>query len=73
MGIGVSLVMIAAGAVLAFAVDVGHTSGIDLNTVGWILMVVGGIGVVMSMIFWGSWGGFGGPRDTVVERRGPPV
>ena len=40
MGIGVSVFLIAVGAILAFAVDV-QTSGIDLATVGVILMVVG--------------------------------
>lgn len=68
MGIGVSLLLIAAGAVLAFAVHVsGH--GFDLHTIGIILLVVGAIGALLSMIFWSSWGGVG-QRDqtTIVER-----
>jgi hypothetical protein len=66
MGIGVSLLLIAVGAVLAFAVHVtGH--GFNIHTIGIILLVVGAIGVLISMIFWSSWGGFGG-RDTTVVR-----
>jgi hypothetical protein len=56
MGIGVSIFLIAVGAILAFAVNVA-TSGIDLNMVGVILMIVGGIGLLLSLIFWSTWGG----------------
>lgn len=66
MGIGVSLILIAVGAVLAFAVHV-TTSGFNVNTVGYILLVVGAIGALISLIFWSSWGGVGGSRRTVVE------
>jgi hypothetical protein len=55
MGIGVSLFLIAIGAILDFAVDV-HTSGFNLNTMGVILMIVGGLGLLLSLLFWGSWG-----------------
>ena len=65
MGIGVSLILIAVGAVLAFAVHV-TTSGFNVHTVGWILLVVGIVGALISLMFWSSWGGFGG-RRTVVE------
>jgi len=67
MGIGVSLILIAVGAVLAFAVHV-TTSGFNLHTIGWILLIVGAIGVFLSLIFWSSWGGFGGERRTTVVR-----
>ena len=67
MGIGVSLILIAAGAVLAFAVHV-TSSGFNVHTVGWILIAVGAIGVLLSLIFWSSWGGFGGRRTVVTER-----
>jgi hypothetical protein len=62
MGIGVSLVLVAAGAILIWAVNVS-VSGIELHTIGWILLVVGAVGALLSMIFWSSWGGFGGPVD----------
>jgi hypothetical protein len=63
MGIGTSLFLIAVGATLAFAVHVtGNTHGIDLQTVGWILMIVGAAGALLSLAFWSSWGGFGAYR-----------
>jgi hypothetical protein len=62
MGIGVSLLLIAAGAILVWAVDV-TVSGVELVTVGWILMAVGLAGALLSLIFWSSWGGVGGPAD----------
>ena len=58
MGIGASLVLIAVGAVLAWAVN-ASTSGFDVNTVGYILLVVGIIGIILSMVFWSSWAGPG--------------
>ena len=67
MGIGLSLLLIAAGAIITFAIHVSTSSAFNLHTIGIILLVVGIIGVVLSMIFWSSWGGFGG-RDRVVER-----
>ena len=67
MGIGVSLLLIAAGAIMAFAVHVsGH--GFNIHTIGIILLVVGAIGALLSMIFWSSWGGVGGSRrETIIE------
>lgn len=69
MGIGLSLLLIAAGAILAFAVHVS-TSSFNVHTIGIILLVVGIVGALISMFFWSSWGGFGGARreTTVVER-----
>lgn len=64
MGLGTSLFLIAVGAILDFAVSV-NTQGFNIHTIGVILMVVGAIGVVLSLIFWSSWGGFN-RRDTVV-------
>lgn len=60
MGIGVSILLIAVGAVLAFAVHVS-TSGFNIHTIGWILLIVGAVGALLSLIFWSSWGGFGAP------------
>lgn len=73
MGIPVSILLIAAGAILAFAVT-GHASGIDIHTVGWILMAAGLVGLVLSMIMWDSWagGGFWSHRRTVAYNDGPP-
>ena len=59
MGVGVSLILIAAGAILTWAVN-ATVSGVDIHTIGVILMVVGAIGIVLSLMFWSSWGGVGG-------------
>jgi hypothetical protein len=68
LGIGVSIFLIAVGAILAFAVN-AEVSGLDVQTVGWILLAVGLVGIVISLIFWSSWGGPGGMRrrTTYVE------
>jgi hypothetical protein len=68
MGVGLSLLMIAAGAVLNFAVTVHNTNGVNWHTIGVILMAVGAIGLIMSLLFWSSWGGVRrGRRDTYIE------
>jgi len=74
MGVGVSILLIAAGAILTWAVT-ATVSGVSIQTVGVILMVVGIVGLVISMIFWSSWGGFGGPaarRRTTYVDDAPP-
>lgn len=76
MGIGVSLLLIAAGAILLWGVT-GEVAGIDIDAIGVILMVIGLIGGLLSLIFWSSWGGPGGMRrrTTYVEdgpAAGPP-
>jgi hypothetical protein len=73
MGTAASLLMIAAGAIMVWAVNT-TASGFSIHTVGIILMVVGAVGLVLSIVFWSSWGGFSGSvrRDggstTVIER-----
>jgi hypothetical protein len=62
VGISLSILLIAVGAVLAWAVD-AEASGIDIQVAGIILVIVGAIGFVASLVFWSSWGGFGGARD----------
>ena len=59
MGVGTSIFLIAVGAILDFAVS-WQAKGVDLKTIGAILMIVGAIGLVLSLVFWSSWGGFGG-------------
>jgi len=51
MRLGTGIVLIALGAILAFAVNV-QLSGVDLRVVGWILMLVGVLGVVLEMAVW---------------------
>jgi hypothetical protein len=73
MGLGASLFLIAIGAILVWGVT-GEVAGADLDAIGVILMIVGGIGIVLSMLFWSSWGGpgyFGRRRETYVEERPP--
>ena len=76
MGIGVSIFFLAVGAILAFAVNV-PTEGIELDTVGVILMVLGLVGLLASLVWWNDWA----PRrrvgyddeDVIVRRRRPRV
>jgi hypothetical protein len=72
MGISVSLILAAAGAVLTWAVS-ATVSGLNIHTVGVILLIVGVIGFITSCFFWSSWGGFGGHETTVRERVVEPV
>jgi hypothetical protein len=58
MGITGSLLLGAAGAVLIWAVH-ATVSGMNIHTIGVILLVVAVIGFVTSLFFWSSWGGFG--------------
>jgi hypothetical protein len=69
MGITASLLLTAAGAVLTWGVN-ATVSGLNIHTIGVILMIVGIVGFVVSLFFWSSWGGFSaGPgRDTTVIR-----
>ncbi len=73
MGISLSIFLVAVGAILTWAVS-AEVSGVDINAVGVILMIVGIVGFVVSLIFWSSWGGFGareaggGQNTTIVER-----
>jgi hypothetical protein len=66
VGIGVSVFLLAIGAILAFAIEV-EAEGLNLNTIGVILMVVGAIGLLFSMLFWSSFAA-GRRGDVVVER-----
>lgn len=61
MGISLSIFLIAIGAILAWAVE-AEVSGFDVQVAGIILLVVGAIGLIASLVFWSSWGGFG-PRE----------
>jgi Domain of unknown function (DUF6458) len=70
MGLGASIFLIAVGAILAFAVTAEFT-GIDIATVGWILMIVGAVGLLLSLIFWSTWGGLGTWRRETIVRRDP--
>ena len=51
MRLGTGIVLLALGAILAFAVDV-QLSGLDLRVVGWILMLAGALGIILEMAVW---------------------
>ena len=61
MGIGLSILLIAAGAVLTWAVHF-HVSGVSIHLIGVILMVVGGIGLLAALVIAGS------NRDSVARQ-----
>jgi hypothetical protein len=63
MGMGVGLILTAVGAILAWGVT-ANTNGFNVNTIGYILFVVGIVGMLISLVFWSSWAGPGywGPR-----------
>jgi hypothetical protein len=54
MTIGTSIVLIAIGAVLKYAVT-ADVSGIDIQTVGTILLLVGILGLILSLIYTFAW------------------
>ncbi|MGN9908120.1 DUF6458 family protein [Phytohabitans sp. LJ34] len=51
MGIGGSIFLIALGAILAFAVE-ANLGWLDINVVGWVLMIAGFAGLVLTLWFW---------------------
>ena len=72
MGLSFSLLLGAAGAVLIWAVN-ATVSGVNIHTIGVILLIVAIIGFVVSLFFWSSWGGFGAStagRDSLADRPG---
>jgi hypothetical protein len=71
MGLGVSLILIAAGAIMAWAIHVDTSGAVNLHTIGYILLVVGIVGALLSLIFWSSWAGPGyfTRRERVVDDR----
>ena len=73
MGLGVGILLAAVGAVLAFAVN-ATVSGVNIHAVGWILLIVGIVGILLSMIFWSSWAGPGyfSRRRTYIDEGPPP-
>ncbi|MFP5352907.1 MAG: hypothetical protein ACLGIB_10140 [Actinomycetota bacterium] len=70
MGIGASIFLLALGAILSFGINVDSDgSGIfNIDTIGIILMVIGAVGILLSMMFWSSWGGPGRREERTVVR-----
>lgn len=74
MGIGISIVIGAAGAIMRYAVT-ATAQGFDVHTAGVILMFVGALGLALSLLFWSSFAPFGRGRSTtrreeVISRNG---
>jgi len=67
MGIGTGIFLIALGAILRYGVD-DAINGVNLPVIGLILMIVGVIGLVISLLYANMWSR---PRDRVVERDRP--
>jgi len=68
MGLPVSLILIAVGAILAFAVHQDPNPSVDIDVVGWVLMLVGLVGMLLSLLLWerlgpGAFGWHRGPYD----------
>ena len=61
MGVGVSLVMIAIGAIFTFAIT-APVRGINVGAVGVVLMVVGIAGLLITLLFWENYAPFSGWR-----------
>jgi hypothetical protein len=75
MGIVVSLLLIAVGAFMRFAVTV-EADSFDVHTAGVILILIGLVGAALSIAYWASWGGFdrmGGMRRRTVVAAPEPV
>lgn len=53
MGIGISIFLIALGAILTFGVDAA-VQGLDLSSIGVILMIVGGLGIMVDLLIFGD-------------------
>lgn len=68
MALGTSLFLIALGAILRFAVSVS-THGFSIHTVGVILMIVGGVGLIISLLWMMMWHEREARRSRYVERR----
>jgi hypothetical protein len=68
VGIGVSIFLVAVGAILTFALE-ADAEGINLDTVGIILMIVGIVGLFLTMVVWGSWRDRRTDRTVVREER----
>jgi hypothetical protein len=71
VGIGASIVMIAIGAILKYALP-SSVLGINLGVIGVILMVIGVVGLAVTLLIWGPWHRpLAEPSDVVAHRRRP--
>jgi hypothetical protein len=72
VGLPVSLILLAVGAILAFAVHHDPNAAVNVHVVGWILMAVGLVGILLSLFYWERWGpGYWYGERSVYRDRGP--
>jgi hypothetical protein len=69
--IGAAILIAAVGAILYFAVDDSEVGGIEIHTIGIILMVAGAVGFLLTMLL--EMGGRSRRTERIVEREGRPV
>jgi hypothetical protein len=73
VGVVVSLILVAVGAILTWGVE-DRSEGVNLDAVGVILMIVGIVGILLTMLFWQSWWGAGmWRRGAYYEGAAPPA
>lgn len=70
MTYGASLLLVAVGAVLIWAVN-ATVSGVNVHAVGWILLIVGLVGFLLSLLFWGEYSFYGRRRRVTTYDDGP--
>lgn len=74
MGLAVSLIIAAVGLILALAVHPANPGSVDVNTVGWILFLVGLIGFILDLMLWSEWGpGYARRRRTTYVEGAAPA
>jgi hypothetical protein len=66
MGLFVSLILIAVGAILAWAINPSSSGSVNIHTVGYILLVIGIVGLILDLLMWESWGPRVGRRRRAV-------
>jgi hypothetical protein len=76
VGLPVSLILIAVGAILAFAVHQSSDATVNVHVVGWVLLAVGVVGLLLALLWWerwgpGYWGWHRGPYDGPAPDGGP--
>ncbi len=78
MGVAISIIVFAVGAILRFATTM-HSANWNIQTIGDILMIVGVVGFIVSVLSWAYWDGFGWGgtahrrRRSVVHESAQPV
>jgi hypothetical protein len=67
MGLVVSLILVASGAILIWAVT-ADVSGVSIDAIGWILLIVGIIAFLLTLVLWSPWTTRTARTDVIEER-----